>query len=287
MLIFITESWLNNKILDSEIVKNSNFNLIRCDRLEGRGGGVIALLDKAFIYKEIFFDTIQNLEIIIFDILSNNNKIRFILGYRPPHSDGDTLCSLINLLSDKLTDNCIIMFDINFPNIIWNQNYAPRGSPGSVFLDFCNNYNLVQCVYSPTRENNIIDIILTSNINLINELKNTLPFLLSDYESLSFYLPFNFIPIKKTKFRNFSKGNYELINTIIDSTDWSGIFDFSCDINNLWNSFMFIINDSINSNIPLIVKSNQFKSSFLISSETKKLNNKKKFLWFNFKKFKN
>jgi len=38
-IILITESWLNQKILDSSILENTKYSLIRKDRINSKKGG--------------------------------------------------------------------------------------------------------------------------------------------------------------------------------------------------------------------------------------------------------
>ena len=85
-LLFVTESWLNSNYSDSMCCPDG-FNILRCDRLRGKGGGV------AVFYKsELHINRVDVLlppdsyyELICVDLYSSSNLLcRFCCVYLPP-----------------------------------------------------------------------------------------------------------------------------------------------------------------------------------------------------------
>ena len=70
--------------------------LIRCDRINRKGGGVLVFYRRNFQIEIVSVS--KNLELqetIIFDLILNTQKIRFLLVYRSPSYDelyNDKLC---------------------------------------------------------------------------------------------------------------------------------------------------------------------------------------------------
>ena len=56
----------------------------------------------------------------------------------------------------------------------------------SAFLHFINNYGLHQYVDKSTRGDNILDIVLSSSVSLINDMQVTAPFSTNDHNSVIF-----------------------------------------------------------------------------------------------------
>ena len=129
-IIGITESNLDNTVLDSEI-SITGFDLVRYDR-NRHGGGVACYIKKDVCYnvKKHFSDDIEN---IFFDILLPKTKpITIGILYRPPKQH-----NFIEKLSDQFSklhteaNEIYILGDLNV-NLIQN---------GVYILDKHNNFN--------------------------------------------------------------------------------------------------------------------------------------------------
>ena len=108
-----------------------------------------------------------------------NNKPPYICSfYRPPSGDVEDLNEL-DLSIQKITratniPNLVIVGDFNLPDINWDNTSVrtPSNYPqclSSTLIDIVNNNYLTQMVTQPTRELNTLDLILTSNPGLIEE----------------------------------------------------------------------------------------------------------------------
>ena len=98
--------------------------------------------------------------------------------YRSPDNNLNPILQLqisLNKLVEKSLNmpSILLMGDFNFPSIVWSDGYGlPNPNPtygselNSVFLETMNDASLEQYVTEPTRQNNILDLVLSNNNNL-------------------------------------------------------------------------------------------------------------------------
>ena len=111
--------------------------------------------------------------------------------YKPCEDDQDSLDMLKNSL-DKLNGKkgtIMVVGDFNLPKFTWTDcepSIRPDCSCGPVydsFVEILDDFNLVQTVTQPTRNDNVLDLILTSNPTLVSKIE-CLPGL-SDHDIVS------------------------------------------------------------------------------------------------------
>ena len=168
-LLAVTETWLKPTILDSEILPNWDFTIHRRDRAkfnDKRGGGVmLAVRNSIPSFRRLDLESAA--EILACELRpSGKKKVLFVVFYRPPSSDLSYLKEFtksLRLVSKAKFDNIVIAGDFNLPNIDWiNINATTENPIYSHFIKIINDYFLWQVIDFPTRENNILDLILTS-----------------------------------------------------------------------------------------------------------------------------
>ena len=125
--ILITETWLNEDIVNGLLDPKSHYNIVRKDRSGGRGGGVCALVKKCYGIVPINADEkFSKLDVLGFDFVHCRPIIRIILVYRPPYYD-TTAKLYAQLLLDYLIDHSaggqahLIVGDFNLPYIHWHH----------------------------------------------------------------------------------------------------------------------------------------------------------------------
>ena len=135
-------------------------------------------------------ETNVNIETVWCELVINKEK--FVLGviYRPPSSDMiyfNSMLDLINLMCATFKNNNVILFgDFNLPFIKWIDFVPVHSDVMSVqFLDCVLSNSLNQIVKSPTRLNNILDLIFFKNFYLKPAVCLTLPFVDTDHEFLN------------------------------------------------------------------------------------------------------
>ena len=85
-------------------------------------------------------------------------------------------------------DTIVLVGDLNLPNIDWFSLNSPDDNIHSVFLKLCTQFGLYQFVDSPTRDNHILDLVLSSDHNIMSDLQVINPFSTSDHEMVEFSL---------------------------------------------------------------------------------------------------
>ena len=88
---------------------------------------------------------------------------------------------------------CVIMRDFNLPNIDWTLQ-RPTPAPGNKLMQLLADSNLTQYVHETTRQNNILDLVISTEEELIVNLKITDK--IGDHQAITFSI--------KTEKRNIS-----------------------------------------------------------------------------------
>ena len=164
-LIFGTETWLREGILNSELNLNE-FDIWRNDRaLTKRGGGVFLCIKKVF--NSIFICEGKKSETVFAKInIPGKAPIVLCCAYRAPDLSFDNckiLCDEIREVKNKFKNSIFILSgDFNLPDINWKTNTIVGSqyslSKNQLFLDLTHDLGLTQTVQEPTRGNNILDL---------------------------------------------------------------------------------------------------------------------------------
>jgi len=303
---FISETWFSSDITDAMIVPNDMYHVVRTDR-EGRcGGGVCALINK--MYNIIPVPTVDNVEIVAFDVVCATSKFRFVVCYRPPYYDSAALNYLTAFIAClellcNINYTVFIVGDFNMPDVCWSD-FSFTGSHANfsnIMLDFVCDHGLSQCVVEPTRGNNLLDLVFTNDPLLVNDCNVDAAFIGCDHMSVHFniVLPVELSPniclplcddpeSEVLCFYNFNAGDYDGLNMYLSSVNWQEVFGDISDINECWNSFTDILNKGIELFVPVkvfdpTVPRNERK---LLPLFIRQLYRKKNAAWRLYKRFK-
>ena len=264
-IVLITESWLNDTVSDPMIAPTDKFYTVRRDRINRQGGGVCAIVNRKFTIDVL--DTDPNLELIAFDIIFAAFTYRCILCYRPPFYDNNA-SNYFNLLLESLKTLCntkhvfMLFGDFNLPYICWDRLLAtgPHANH-NMFLEFTSEHGLIQCVAEPTRDNNILDLILVNDPLVINSCVTATPLGNSDHNIVEFNLviptdkPSNLYkpPVNddvKQYCYNFKEADFDGLNDFLSAIDWQSVL-CSDNSNNCIESFINILNIGMEEFVPL------------------------------------
>ena len=173
---------------DGESYHRTKFNIYRQDR-KSRGGGVLVAINESL--QSSIIPSPDDLEIISVSI-THQETIILCTVYIPPNSDSDYLNSLLLYLSSLYIshDHIILVGDFNLPDIDWDT-LTGTSLSSKYFCDFVFQNNLCQLIHTPTHlKGNILDLILTNNVELISNVEVTPPrhSLSSDHYIISFQL---------------------------------------------------------------------------------------------------
>ncbi|PIK61736.1 hypothetical protein BSL78_01290 [Apostichopus japonicus] len=123
------------------------------------------------------------------ELSTNNSKrsrdvITVGVVYRSPNSSDDNDVVLFDSIRKAAKGDVVIMGDFNFPDINWIDGSSSR--KGSNFLDVVQDCFLHQHVTFPTRGDNILDLVLSSNPSNVVDLTGLGKLGTSDHDILAF-----------------------------------------------------------------------------------------------------
>jgi hypothetical protein len=166
-IILLTETWLTDKHFNKEIL-SADYNIFRADRKLKIGGGVlIAIKDCSFTdVKQVAIDQYPDLEIVCVECTTCKDiRTLIVCFYRPPNLSQKWFVSFREFLdwADRLYNKIIITSDFNFPRISWSENAViPSGEHENLFYNMLSDLYFSQLIYIPTREQNILDLLITN-----------------------------------------------------------------------------------------------------------------------------
>jgi len=216
LFIFCNETWLHSAISD-ELVTLSQYNLLRADRKNKRGGGLCVYYKETIQLNAIKFAGIsENVECLCFIY----NKIIYVLCYFPPwlkaHEVSDAFDSLIfNIDTIKTHHPSTQTF------IVGDFNRTPTHI-------LCNNLNLVNIVKENTRLNAILDCCFISSEIATDFNANVGPPLSkSDHKSVYIYSETSFSKSQKQYHHiyDYRESNLLAFNNEVEKINWSTLLE--------------------------------------------------------------
>ena len=165
-----TESWLHPNFADNLLDPKNLYNIIRCDRVTGRGGGVCMFAHKELDINPVDINcNVSGVEALGVDI----SVCRILLFYRAPDTDISSFSIFIFKTCSSTKKFCILLGDFNCPSIDWNNYTCQGNSSEAVFLNTLLDLGFSQFVKSPTRKGNVRKFISRhhyySTVDSINE----------------------------------------------------------------------------------------------------------------------
>ena len=251
----VTESWLNDTILDSVLLCNDNFCVFRQDR-NFRGGGVAmfvscklnSIICPQFTISSASFDAVA----IVIKTNNNINDLLICCVYRPPsnvlHDDFITFITNVNNVTSKTV---ILCGDFNLPAYNWSL--FPNNNIPAPYLPFCNSIiqsGFKQIVNFPTRLNNYLDLIFVSDPSLANSCSLKEPFgdLGRESDHCTIHATFNInVNVKANKAPNckrpnWRKANWDALSAYFQAIDWPSNFSSCITTHDFWAAFMYHFN---------------------------------------------
>lgn len=229
-------------------------------------------------------------ESVWLEISPEDHKNRLLFGciYRSPNSSLENSEALNNLLrqTDQLGfPNIVITGDFNFPDINWAEHNACTPAANE-FLKSCDDAFLTQHVSKPTRGRinqrpNILDLVLTSDENMVTDIKFLSPIGSSDHACLKFEV---FCGTgTKSKPREiflYNKADFTAINQYLSSINWDVELSNTNSTQEMYKTILNYYNIACHANIPKrqIGLGNK-KTAPGVTSQVKKVIQKKHRAW--------
>ena len=231
-LIFITESWADEKKHSVAELKLDGYDCHRKDR-EGRGGGCL-------IYAK------DQLKTITIDSLTNTDdtdtvwcKIEDLtigVCYNTTANTVEDEEPLLELISKaNRRGEVVIVGDFNHETIDWELLEAQ--AEGQRFLDKVEDLFLTQHVHEATRGNNILDLILSSNPEQVRNVSVTERFGNSDHNIVKFEIIVNEeTKVWKEKYLDYRNADFNKLRTEVSNIEWSDVNEETT-IQDVWCKF--------------------------------------------------
>jgi hypothetical protein len=256
-IIAITETWTskegNRSMMDSEL-NMSGYVLYRRDRCEVKtnkgGGGVL-------IYVKEGLTTMENVELntLICEAmwikiyLESGSFLNFGVCYRCNSTTLEETEQMFSAIRNSTKNQAVIVGDFNYPGINWTT--LDSKSNEEVFTDLVYDCFLTQHVNLPTRGDNILDLVLTTEPNMVENLQVIEHLSTADHNIIVWDL------ITSTKMAEQNKENYcfhrakyEEIKKILASKPWDVLFENKT-TDEMWMIFKEILNDTTQEYVPI------------------------------------
>lgn len=251
-IVILTETHLDHTIADGEIFPRG-YTVFRRDREHhGRhGGGVlIATRDsvRAFPRDDLHVDTSELFFVEL--VLSNKKKLTLRVFYRLPNNDLKPLEDLKLALNQISPTELILVGDFNLSAIDWNiPRVLDNSSKYELLLDTVQDHFLTQLVTSPTRENNILDLVFASSPDIVENVSVGAPF--SDHNSITFSIlgsPYEKRDSQKLCY-SYVKADWVKLRELLQRVPWHCAF-LDDDIDSNWTAWSDLLFSSIDECIP-------------------------------------
>ena len=219
-IIGITELWANNDITDAELGLKG-YVMFRKDRIGRRGGGVVLYIKESIPAYEVQLQEEADCnEAIWCNLVTGHTAVIIGVVYRCPNITKQNNEKIHNAINEVSKGDCIIMGDFNHGNIKWGT-LQSTGVEDSTLLCLVQDNFLTQHVLEPTRAARVLDIVLSSQKEFVDNVEIQEPLGSSDHNQLHFNTN---IKSDKTKVkqcrRDFRKGNYREIRKNLAHIDW-------------------------------------------------------------------
>ena len=264
-----TESWLRGKkpgkqynknaILNSEIFPDS-FNVFRNDR-STRGGGVFVAVRSNLTAVECV-DFITDCELDLVKISLKGKQELFVGSYYMPKrnmTDLNNLRQSLELLNKSKPKHLVLCGDFNCPDIDWdklclkNSKSIQDRNEQQYLIEIMSEFNLTQVHDQPTREENLLDLVFTTNPSLIKSTANAPG--ISDHAMVvtdadikpqyTFCKPRKLFKFGKANWQEIKKSCSDISNHVMEQVKSS-----STNIENLWTYFKTNLLETVDKNVP-------------------------------------
>ena len=234
--------------------------MFSCERKNRTGGGVLLYVKASLQPTVVEKNNINNIDTLFLQLKVRSRKLIVGLVYRPPAQNTVNDAKLLDRITEiSNTYDSIIIGDFNLPVTIWGNPLTSH--TGHELYNNLLLSSLKQHVSEPTRGNNILDLLFSTNDALISNVNVGPEFSNSDHKIVNFDINLSIYDeiVSDEVVYVYRKANYERLRTILSETDWS-LLSSETSINESWLKFTNILNNAIDSCIPTSKRRSQNNS---------------------------
>jgi len=250
--IGITESWTNSDIADAELMV-PGYDLFRKDRpVSSRGGGVLLYVKSIFHAVEYRPRTAFPEHIWCTLDVDGGKNLLVGVCYRTPNNDifnfdnNRRLNDLIVELGGS--EMLLLMGDFNYPDINW-EDLSASSVTSQMFVDSLEDHFLVQHVKNNTRKDSLLDLVITSEPDMVDTVNVLGNFATSDHQLLQWTLNVKSSGLASQHLvLDYAKADYVTIKSELSTTCWSEIL--RGDAEQMWSTFRDTLTELMNTHVP-------------------------------------
>ena len=214
--IVLTEKHLSAAILTAE-VGIPGYTFFRSDRAGRSHGGTAAYVRNDLACQVLLSESNSVCESLILKVKSLETIL--ISMYRPPDCSlevfGEALENVKETIDkavekDPKLSNIIQVGDYNFPFVDWKNRNAYKICPlagrkaddkrqAELLIEHMDEYYMENCCLKPTRGQNILDLVLSNNLNMVGEASVLISKSISDHNLLEIPINHSFNQPKESK----------------------------------------------------------------------------------------
>ena len=265
-IVAITESWANSSVMDAELALDG-FRMFRKDRerdVEQMGGGVLLYIRNNIVVSELNEYRDGKCEAVW--VRANGAKgmgICISVCYRSPSAgdeENEALLSAIRSVAERKR-SLLLVGDFNYPRINWDE--LDVSGEGEAFLDIVQDNFLCQHVTQATRGANILDLVISSEEELVSNLKIGPSIGGSDHSSIDFILNLELPGREQPNLGlDYRKADYAAISKELGEIDWNGRFR-ERDANEMWLEFVMVIEQLKEKHVPRFRRNRRRKQKWM------------------------
>ena len=272
----ITESWATADIANSELALDG-YRIMRNDRAHAKGGGCLIYLKEgltAVIMEELTHTSNTETLWCKINTVSGSNLLLGVC-YKSPSANAESEMALHDAMrkASECCESMVIVGDFNHRTIDWRT--LQSGAEGSAFLDLTQDLFLTQHVLEPTRNENVLDLVLTSEPDMVDNLVVREPF--SDHNIVTFDL-ICAVEVKdwRETYYDYRNGDYGAMRTHLRQIDWDAVFGEQR-TNSKFEAFQHMMEECVQRFIP--EKSRRRKKRPWFTRKVERARRKKYHLW--------
>lgn len=255
-IIGVSESHLSQEIPDLDI-NIQNYTIYRQDRNRHGGGTALYIHDRFTSVRRPDLE-LPNIELLWVELKFYNHSVLVGVCYRPPNQCAADVDAFIDNLNNSLSSivggrnqSVILLGDFNDRCHVWDSDHSDS-EIGLKLVNLVRSHNMFQLINKPTRNNNLLDLLITDSPGYFL-VADTLP-PIDNLDHSIIYGTLNLTPPKipsyKRKVWQYDRGNWLLLNNLFLLTDWDALFSSSPYLNDLTTRITHFIIDTAETCIP-------------------------------------
>jgi ribonucleases P/MRP protein subunit RPP40 len=244
-ILGITESWMHDGVNDAE-VSMMGYRLFRKDREKnseagkGRGGGVLLYIRDDLTAVDVSSEKDkknESLWVKINEEGGEDDSVVIGVCYRSPASSKEESNSIMNSITEQVAKaRCIVMGDFNYADIDWKLWQA--GSLGRDFMDRAHDLFLTQHVEEGTRGGNVLDLVFSTEPDMVEDVKVLSPVANSDHNTVLWEVTLRTeVEERKQVAYDYGRGEYRKVIEEMRGVDWEKEFEGK-DVKKMWTFFL-------------------------------------------------